>query len=422
MSFARLSLLWKTKDLRNSLLFVAFLLFIFRVLAHIPLPGIDVSGLRAFFESSQLLGLLDIFSGGTLKNFSIIVLGVGPYITASIIMQLMTMIVPRLEELSKEGETGQKKMNQYTRYLTVPLAFIQGYSTILLIRQSQPQLLTGFDGQTLFLVLLTVTAGTVFLMWLGELISERKIGNGISILIFAGIAAGFPQLISQLALQYTGDWLTYVLFGLALIATVVGVVYLSEAQRNIDVVYARHVRGGSGGVASKLPIRVNIGGVVPIIFALSLVIFPTIVAQFLVHAKSAWLVSVAQGVIAFFGNQIYYGITYFVMVVVFSYFYTSIVFQPEKIAENMQRQGGFIPGIRPGKPTEDYIRTVAYRVLFFGSLSLGVIAVLPLVVQAFTGSKSLSIGGTSILIVVSVVIEIIKQIQSHLSMNKYDVV
>lgn len=420
---ARLKAIWNTKELRGSILFVIAMLVVFRVLAHVPLPGIDAAGIRAFFESSQVLGLLDIFTGGTLKNFSIIVLGVGPYITASIIMQLLSMVIPRLEELTKEGESGQKKINQYTRYLTVPLAFIQGYSTVQLIRQSQAGLLPSFDPGTLFLVLLTITAGTVFLMWIGELMTERKIGNGISLLIFAGIVAGFPQLLTQLIVSYDpSSMLTYGLYIAMTLATVVGVVYLSEAQRNIDVVYARHVRGGNTGVASKLPIRINMGGVVPIIFALSLVIFPTILAQFLVYAKTEWIAVAARGVISFFDNQWYYGITYFVLVVVFSYFYTSIVFQPHKIAENMQRQGGFIPGIRPGKPTEDYIAHVAYRVLLLGSVSLGVIAILPIVVQGITGSQTLTIGGTSILIVVSVVIEIIKQIESHLSMRKYDVV
>lgn len=421
--FARLKALWNVKELRGSILFVTMMLVLFRVLAHIPIPGIDAAGIRAFFESSQVLGLLDIFTGGTLKNFSVIVLGVGPYITASIILQLLSMVIPRLEELTKEGETGQKKINQYTRYLTVPLAFIQGYSTVQLIRQSQAGLLPSFDGGTLFLVLLTITAGTVFLMWIGELMTERKIGNGISLLIFAGIVAGFPQLITQVALSYDqSNLLSYGLYIVMILVTVIGVVYLSEAQRNIDVVYARHVRGGNTGVASKLPIRINMGGVVPIIFALSLVIFPTIVAQFLVYAKTPWIVSAAHGVIAFFANQWYHGITYFVLVVIFSYFYTSIVFQPQKIAENMQRQGGFIPGIRPGKNTEEYITSVAYRVLLLGSVSLGIIAVLPVVIQGITGSKTLSIGGTSILIVVSVVIEIIKQIESHLSMHQYDVV
>lgn len=418
------SLLFKNKQLRGSILIVLGMLVIFRICAHIPIPGIDIANLKIFLQNNQLLGLLNIFSGGTFENFSVIVLGVGPYITASIILQLMTMVVPRLEELSKEGEYGQRKINQYTRYLTVPLAFIQGYGVIKLLEQSQIHIVSGVTIAGIFIMLLTLAAGTVFLMWLGELISDHKIGNGISLLIFAGIVAGLPGALQRALLSYTSaDLIPYALFvGIALI-TVVGVVYLSEAVRNIDVVYARHIRAGAGtggGVQSHLPLKLNMGGVIPIIFAISVVLFPSLVAQFFIYAKTPWIAGFAKQVIAFFNNNTYYGIVFFILVVAFSFFYTSIIFKPNKIAENLQKQGGFIPGVRPGLPTEHYIRDITYRILLPGSIALGLIAILPIFLRAFTGSQVLTIGGTSVLIAVSVVIEVIKQVEAQISMRSYD--
>lgn len=415
--------MWKIKELRESILFVTGALVLFRIVAHIPLPGADVSALRQLFAQYEVFGLLNVFSGGTLANFSVIVMGVGPYITASIILQLLTMVIPSLEELSKEGEYGQKKINQYTRLLTVPLAFLQGYGTIQLINQSQVPLFPDMTNLLMFKTLLTVTAGTVFLMWLGELISEKNIGNGISLLILAGIIAGLPQFFQQAAFSYNpDDLITYGLYAILAIGTVVGIVYITEAQRNIPIVHARHVRGSrmGGGSRSSLPLRLNMGGMIPIIFAISVVLFPTLIAQFFVNAKTPWIVEFATATIAFFGNQLYYGIFYFMMVMIFTFFYASVIFHPEKIAENLQKQGGFIPGIRPGEQTEQYIETIKNRVLLFGALFLAGIAVFPLILQSFTGTTVLTIGGVSMLIVVAVVIDIVKKIEAQIQMRSYD--
>lgn len=416
---------WRVKEVRNGLLFVLGVMVIFRVAANIPLPGVDLIALRRFFDANQVLGLLNLFSGGTIENFSIVALGVAPYITASIIFQLLAMMIPRLEEIQKDGEQGQRKINQWTRWLTVPLAVIQSFALLQLLRQSQFPILTNNDPLHIVMIVCTVTAGTLALMWMGELMSEKKVGNGISLLIFAGIVAGLPSQATQLISTYDQSQLfTIALYAVVGIAMIAGVVFVSEGQRNIPVQYARASRGtGSsvGGVASSLPLRVNLTGVIPIIFAISLLLFPSVIAQFFVSARSAWLSGAAQWVIVTLQNQTIYGILYFLLVVLFTYFYTSIVFQPERIAENLQKQGGFIPGIRPGKPTVDYLNAVINRITLGGALFLGVIAVAPIAAQALTGTSTIALGGTSLLIVVSVVIESIKQIESQLTMREYDV-
>ncbi|MEK7546124.1 MAG: preprotein translocase subunit SecY [Patescibacteria group bacterium] len=421
--WAKFSLLWKQKDLRTSLLKVLGILVIFRIAAHIPIPGVDLTALRNFFQSNQLLGLMNVFSGGTLDNFSVVALGVGPYITASIILQLLTMIVPQLEELSKDGEQGQRKINQYTRYLSVPMAFLQGYGMISLLKQSSG-VLTNLDPFHIFTVMLTMTAGTVFLMWLGEVINEQKVGNGISILIFAGIVSGLPSVIQQAILTYDPSRLVaYVGFLAVAIATVAGVVIISEAQRNVPVTYAKRVVGAgmAGGSNTHLPLRVNMAGVIPIIFAISIILFPSMVAQFFVNAKTAWVASAASWIIGVAQNQLVYGISYFVLVLSFTYFYTAIVFKPDQIAENLQKQGGYVPGIRPGKPTAEYLMYTVNRITLAGAVAIAVIAVLPLLVQQFlTGTQNLVVGGSSLLIIVSVVLEIVRQIQSQMTMREYD--
>ncbi len=424
--FEKLRQLWQTKEIRNDIFFVLFVLVIFRIGAHIPIPGVDVGNLREFFASNQILGLLNLFSGGGLENFSIMMLGVGPYITASIIFQLLVMIVPQLEELSKEGEVGQRKINQYTRWATVPLAMLQGYGFITLLqRQGGSFSLVGqMDLFQYITAILTVTAGTMFLTWLGELISERRLGNGISLLIFAGIIAGLPTSLQQTLLIIDKTQITtIVLFIVIAIITVIGVVYITEGQRNIPVSYARRVRGQKmyGGVNTHLPIRVNIGGVIPIIFAISVILFPPMIAQFFVQAKSAWLANAANFIIQIFNNNLFYGIFYFILVVAFTYFYSAVVFNPEQIAENLQKQGGFIPGIRPGRQTAEYLQQTVNRINLTGSLFLGAIAVLPLVLRAFTGINTLVIGGTSLLIVVSVVLETVKRVEAQLQMHEYEV-
>jgi len=417
-----LSKIWKTKDLRNSVLFVLAMLAIFRLAAHIPIPGVDPLALKEFFASNQILGLLNLFSGGGMENFSIVMMGVAPYITSSIIFQLLAMIVPSLEEMQKE-ESGRQKINMWTRYAAVPLAALQAYSMIALLRNSSLGILTDVSAWQLTSMITTITAGTIFLMWIGELISEKNIGNGISILIFSGIVASLPTTLQQLFVTFDSSQL-FTLIGFLVIAilTVVGVIIISEGQRNIPVSYARQIRGNRafGGSNTHLPIRVNMAGVMPIIFAISVVLFPPMIAQFFLNARSAWIVSAAQWTINFFNNQLIYGIIYFILVFGFTYFYTEVIFHPERIAENLQKQGAFIPGIRPGKHTEDYLSNITYKIIFFGALFLALIAILPLIMRYFTGVQALALGGTSLLIVVSVVIEIVKQIEAQLSMRDYE--
>lgn len=414
--------IWKVKDLRKSILFVFGMLVIFRVGAHIPVPGINTENLKELFSQNQVLGFLNLFSGGTMESFSILALGVAPFITASIIFQLLTMIVPALERLSKEPD-GRQRINRYTRYLCVPLAMLQSVAMISLLKQSQLNIIGDLSVFQIFTIVMTVTAGTVFLMWIGELISEKHIGNGISFLIFAGIISGLPKFVQQVAVTFDRDQLfTLLLYAGIAIVTVAGVVMINEAQRNIPVSYAKRVRGQRmyGGMDTHLPLRVNMAGVIPIIFAISLVIFPPMVGQFFVNAQTAWVAGAAQFVIDLFQNQLFYGIFYFTLVVAFTYFYTSVIFHPEQIADNLQKQGGFIPGIRPGQYTSEYLGRVINRILLAGSLFLGIIAILPLLMQVMTGSQTMIIGGASILIVVSVVIETVKQIESQLTMREYE--
>jgi len=423
MWWQRLSQVWKVKDLRNSILFVLAMLLIFRLAAHIPVPGIDVSALKSFFQSNQFLGLINIFSGGGMENFSIVALGVAPYITASIIFQLLAMIVPSLEALQKEGEAGQRKINQYTRWSTIPLAVLQSYSMLSLLRQTGRGIIGDLSVFQTVTIVVSVTAGTMLLMWIGELISERRIGNGISLLIFAGIVASIPSVLFQtLSVFDTTQLFNLMIFAVLAIITVVGVVILTEGQRNVPVTYAKQIRGNKmyGGASTYLPLRVNMGGVIPIIFAISIILFPPMVAQFFVNAQTTWIANTAGFVISTFQNQIFYGIAYFVMVVGFTFFYTFVIFHPQQIAENLQKQGGFIPGIRPGHPTAAYLNSVVSRIILGGALFLGIIAILPLTVQYLTGLRTLVIGGTSLLIVVAVVIEIVKQVEAQLTMRDYE--
>jgi len=420
----KLRAIWKVRDLRMNILFVLGMIFIYRIAAHIPVPGINTDNLRAFFDANQALGFLSIFSGGGIKNFSIVALGVAPYITASIIFQLLTMISPRLEELSKEPG-GYAKINSWTRWASVPLAFLQGYGLLrLLNQQSQFDIIPAdLPAAQLLLTVLTITAGTVFIMWLGELITDKKIGNGVSIIIFAGIVSALPDVISRFISTYDSSQLmTVVVFIAVALVTIVTVVIMNEATRNIPITYARHTRAGAGaGVNTHLPLRVNSAGMIPIIFAISLIMFPPLIAQFTVQAKAAWLASVSRWVIVTFQNQLFYGLAYFFLVFFFTYFYTAVVFRPDQISENLQKQGGFIPGIRPGDHTKDYLSYVTNRILFTGALFLAAVAVLPVILQNTLGTGSLTLGAASILIVVAVVIDMVKQIQSNLSMRDYEV-
>ncbi len=414
--------IWKLPDLRKSILFILCMLGIFRLAAHIPVPGINIENLKKFFESNQMLGLLNVFSGGSMENFSVVMLGVAPYITASIIFQLLIMIIPRLEDLSKE-EYGRQKINQWTRFLAVPLAALNAYGMIAMFRQSANPIITDISAWSLFFTITTVTAGSIFLMWLGELISEKKIGNGISLIIFAGIITGLPGAVQQALVVFDpSQILNFVIFAVIAVVTIVGVVIITEGQRQVPVSYAKQVRGNKmyGGMSTHLPLRVNMAGVIPIIFAISIILFPPMIAQFFVQAKTAWISGAAQWVIDIFRNQTVYGVSYFILVFGFTYFYTAVIFHPQQIADNLQKNGGFIPGIRPGAHTAQYLANTTTRIILAGALFLAVIAVLPMVLQNITGVQVLKFGGTSVLIVVSVVIETIRQIDSQLTMREYE--
>jgi preprotein translocase subunit SecY len=424
MNIAKLKQLLKDREIRKDIIFVLAMLCVFRILAHIPIPGIDAAQLRTYFAGNQFLGLLNIFTGGGLENFSIVMLGVGPYITSSIIFQLLTMVVPKIEELSKEGERGREKINRYTRYLAVPLALIQGYGTLVLLSsQTGTNILANMNALDKITALVSVTAGTIFLMWIGELISERKVGNGISILIFAGIVSSLPRSIIQAWTDLStnpGALANYIIFIIITLITIAAIVFITEGERNIPINHARQVQGMRtyGSMRTHLPLRVNQAGMIPIIFAISFLLMPPVLAQFFLGAQSGWVSSSAQTIIALFNNQLFYGILYFVLVVGFTYFYTAIIFQPQQIAENLQKQGAFIPGTRPGKETAQFLNYCMTRVVFAGALFLGFIAVLPLVMQN-VGNFNLIIGGSSMLIVVGVVIEIVKQVDSQLLMRHY---
>ncbi len=418
----KLSKIWKAKDLRKNILFVLTMLVIFRFAAHIPIPGVNPQALKELFAGNQVLGLLNLFSGGGMQNFSIVMMGIAPYITSSIIFQLLAMVIPQLEEMQKE-EAGRAKINMWTRWATVPLAIMQSYGMISILSRSAPGLMVDVSGLDMLGILIIITAGTVFLMWIGELITEKNIGNGISLLIFAGIISGLPQAIQQTVVTYDSSKLFTIISFIAIaIITVVGIVVINEGQRNVPVQHARQVRGNKmyGGTSTHLPLRVNMAGVIPIIFAISVVLFPGMIAQFFVQAKTVWIASAAQFTIDIFQNQLFYGVLYFLLVFGFTYFYTEIIFHPDRIAENLQKQGAFIPGIRPGNHTRDYLAHTTHRIIFVGALFLGVIAILPLIMRYFTGVQALAIGGTSLLIVVSVVIETVKQIESQLTMREYE--
>ncbi|MEK7166999.1 MAG: preprotein translocase subunit SecY [Patescibacteria group bacterium] len=422
--FQKLIQIFKIRDLRKSIFFVLAMLVIFRIAAHIPLPGVDLENLKKFFTQNEVLGFVNLLTGGGMENFSLVALGVGPYITASIIIQLLTMIVPSLEELAKEGEAGYRKINQYTRLLAVPMAAIQSYGMIALLSHSGQNLIANLNVWQLSSTIVTMTTGCIFLMWLGELISEKKIGNGISLIIFAGIVSGLPSAIQQTFISFDSAQLINLLVFIILgFITVAGVVIVTEGQRNIPISYARRIRGNKmyGGMSTYLPLRVNQAGMIPIIFAISIVLFPPLVAKFLMQFKIAWLQSSAEFVYNIFQpSHYFYAIAYFVLVVAFTYFYTAVVFHPVKIAENLQKQGGFILGVRPGKPTSQYIHNVSQRIMLAGAASLGIIAILPLVTGPIFGIKTMIIGGAGLLIVVSVVLETIKQIESQLTMREYE--
>jgi preprotein translocase subunit SecY len=389
------------------------------LIAHIPAAGIDRTSLQALFSGSPLLSLLDVFSGGTLANFSIMALGLGPYINASIILQLMTYVVPRLEELSKEGEYGQEKINQYTRLLTVPRAALQAFGMYTLLKGQGvvPQM----SFISLFALVVTMTAGSVLAVWLGELITEYGISNGVSFLIFAGIVARLPISLTQsIAVITPDDYIKAAIFILSAGVIMGLIVFMNEATRQIPINYARRV-GRAAISASYLPLRLNQAGVIPIIFAVSLVLLPSMISQFLAGASNVKIAQIATNIAQNFNPQsLIYNLVYFLLVFGFTYFYTSVVFNPEKISENLQKSGGFVPGIRPGPQTTKYLSNVLNRITLVGGIFLGLIAVLPSFFQSFIGISNLAIGGTGVLIVVSVVLELTRDLESQLVMKRYD--
>jgi preprotein translocase subunit SecY len=404
-------------------------------MAHVPVPVPDNNALSNFlktiFESNNALGFANVFSGGALTNFSIIMMGVGPYINASIIIQLLTQVIPQLESLNKEGEMGRRKISQYTRLLTLPLAIIQSFGMVFLIQQTSERVantdLIGHPNLFQWLIMIsTITAGTMLLMWIGEIITEKGIGNGISLIIFSGIISGLPTSAGQFAVLASGDAskiLTLVLFLIAILFIIAFVVVLNEGTRNIPVSYAKRTRGNRvyAGVDTHLPLRVITAGVIPIIFALAFLSVPGLLGQVLSNAKTAWLANIAKATVTLFSTTgAFYACCYFVLVVGFTYFYTSVVFNPKDIAENLQKQGGFIPGIRPGNQTAGYLKRVLNRITLAGAFGLGIIAVLPFIAQAFTNSQVLTFGGTSLLIVVSVAIETLKQLEAQAITTSYE--
>jgi preprotein translocase subunit SecY len=414
--------IFKLKDLRKRVLTVLLILVFFRILANIPIPGVNIEALKSFFSSNQLLGFLNIFSGGALSNLSIAMLGLSPYITAIIIMQLLTMIFPALKAMYyEEGEIGKAKFNRISRYLTVPLAGLQGYGFLKLLA-SRGVLPSLSFGETIMNVLVII-AGSMILVWMGELITEQKMGNGISILIFAGIVSGIPLAIRNAAVSYTPSQIPTILaFIFIILVVILGIVLVNEGERKVPISYARRVRGNKlyGGVSTYLPFRVGQAGVIPIIFAISLLLFPQFFGQVISAFSSNLGATITNFATKFVNNQVLYGIVYFLLVFLFTYFYIGITFDPEEISKNLQRSGGFIPGIRPGQPTAQFLKKIVSRITFFGGAFLGLIAVLPTITQSITGTQALTIGGTSVLIVVSVALETSKQIDAEITVREYE--
>jgi len=423
MWYDKITFLFKNKELRNKFLFVLFLFVVFRLAANIPIPGIGAENLRKFFDQNQVFGLLNLFTGGALSNFSLVLLGLGPYITATIILQLLTMIFPWLEKLYKEeGESGRQKFNQYGRLLTIPLAAFEGYGMLVVF--AKQGIISGLTLPIMISAIITITAGAMFLMWIGEIISEQGMGNGISLLIFAGIVARIPINIFQTFSTYNPSQIpSYIVFFALAIIIVAGVVLITEARRNIPVSYAKRVRGMKmyGGTSTYLPLSVNPAGVIPIIFALSILLFPGMIASYF-GTYAGMVGSVATNIALFFNNVWVHGVLYFLLVILFTYFYTAVTFDPKTISENLQKMGGFVPGVRPGQSTSLFIKHILNRVLFTGAMFLGLIAILPSIVAGVTGVTGFTflVGGTSLLIVVSVVLDTVRQINSQLQMREYD--
>ncbi len=417
----KIQLIFRDKVLRGRIFFVLGALAVFRLLASIPIPGVDKEQLTAFLESNQYLGLMNLFSGGGLSNLSIVMLGVSPYITASIIMQLMSIMSPSIKALNtEEGETGRQKFTQYARMLTVPLAFVQAFGFLMLL--SRQGIIADLSIFTFVVNVTVVAAGSIFLMWIGELIGEFGIGNGVSLIIFAGIVASLPSTVAQVLYTFEPSQIpTYVAFVVVAILVTAAVVIITEAERPVPVTYAKQVRGGKsyGGVSTYLPLRVNQAGVIPIIFALSIILFPQMILTFMQNASNEKLADIAGNILTYFTNGWIYGVIYFVLVFFFTYFYTAVTFDPQSISNNLQKSGAFIPGVRPGGATAEYLANVITRITLVGALFLGAIAVLPIAMQGITNNASFAIGGTALLIAVSVVLDLVRKVDAQISIREY---
>jgi preprotein translocase subunit SecY len=417
----KLKIIFTEPAILNRILFVIAALVVFRALAAVPIPGVDQNVLAEFFANNQFLGILNIFSGGGLANLSIIMLGVGPFITAAIIMQLMTVMSPKIKSLyTDEGEAGRARFTQYSRLLTLPLAILQGFGFLTLL-QSQG-VITGLSTFEFIVNVVLIVAGSMLLMWIGELVTEYGIGNGVSIIIFAGIVATLPATISQLIFTYDPTQLPlYVGFVVVALVIIYAVVIMTEAERPVPITYAKQSRGGAmyGGSSSYLPLRLNQAGVIPIIFALSILLLPQMVVNILTAFDLPWVAGLNETITALFNNQIFYGAIYFVLVFLFTFFYTAVTFDPDAIAKNLQRNGAFIPGLRPGGNTVDYLGNLITRLTFVGASFLGLIAILPIGMQFATGIAALAIGGTAVLIVVSVVLDFLRRLDAQVSLREY---
>jgi preprotein translocase subunit SecY len=419
---------FKLPDLRKKIIFTFIVLVIYRLAAHVPVPGVNLEALRQVFQQNQLLGLLNMLSGGAMQNFSVMAIGIYPFITAQIVLQLLQPIIPPLEQLAKEGEAGREKLNLYTHLLTIPLAALQGFSQTSLLAQpsgSAGPVISNFGlraGTWLptLATLLTLTAGTMFAIWLGQLIDEQGIGNGLSIIIFGGIVAGIPQNLGQL--WVSNPW-SILIFAVVTAITVVGIVLVQEGQRRIPVQYAKRVRGNKiyGGQSTHIPLQVNSAGMIPLIFAVSLIMFPGVVASYFVNAQVGVIRSVATFIYKLFDSRgVFYWIMYFVLVVGFTYFYTDMVFRQQDLPEVLRKQGGFIPGIRPGVHTAEFLSGVLKRITVVGALFLGVVAILPFIVRPLVGTNQMLLTSTGLLIVVGVVLDTMKQLEAQLLMRHYE--
>ncbi len=414
---------FRLPDVRRKILFTVGLLILFRLVAHIPLPGIETSQLREFFAGNQLLGFLNLLSGGALENFSVVALGVYPYVTASIAFQVMIPMIPRLQEMQREGEAGRRRIAQWTRLATIPFAMLQGFGQLQILRQADQGFVSPSLGAfDIFVMLVVMTAGTMFLLWLGELITENGVGNGVSIIIFAGIVAGAPRAVGQALFggENLAGFLAVVVIGVFMIAAIV---FVQEAQRRIPVQYAKRIRGTRmyGGQSTHIPLRVNSAGMIPLIFAFSLMLLPATVASYFEGSGPTWLGNLARVIAEAFSPQnfIYWAFT-FLLVIAFTYFYTLVIFHQQNLAENLQKNGGFIPGIRPGRPTNAYLTRVVNRITLAGALFLGFVAILPFLAQLVTNVQAVALSSTGLLIVVGVVLDTMRQLEAQLLMRNYE--